>query len=57
MGLSPGEANVTRNLDLMRSRGWFDVPLQLNNGRVAKITFEKGVQGDRTITDALASWK
>jgi hypothetical protein len=57
VGLSPGDANVTHNLDLIRSRGWIDVPLQLSNGRVAKITFEKGVQGDRTISDALAAWK
>jgi hypothetical protein len=51
------QANARQNLDLIRSRGWFDVPLALTDGKVAKITFEKGVQGDRAIADAIAAWQ
>ncbi len=56
VGLSRGAAEAT-NLDLLRSREWIDVPIVLSNGRIAKLTFEKGPAGQRALEDALASWQ
>lgn len=56
VGLSRGAAEPT-NLDLLRSREWVDVPMLLSNGRIAKLTFEKGPSGQRALDDALASWQ
>lgn len=56
IGLTRGTAEAG-NLDLLRSREWIDVPMLLANGKIAKLTFEKGPTGVRAITDALAAWK
>ncbi|WP_051953335.1 hypothetical protein [Methylocapsa aurea] len=56
VGLSRGSAEAT-NLDLLRSREWIDVPMVLSDGRIAKLTFEKGPPGQRAFDDALASWQ
>ena len=57
VGLSRGEAQVSRNLDLLRNRGWIDIPMLLSDQRIAKITFEKGTAGERVINEALDAWK
>ena len=46
-----------RNLDLIATRAWFDFPVLLNDDRIAKLTFEKGAEGERIIAAALAAWK
>ncbi|WP_407338530.1 hypothetical protein [Methylocapsa polymorpha] len=56
VGLSRGNAEAN-NLDLLRTRDWIDVPILLTNGRIAKLTFEKGPSGQRALDDALASWQ
>jgi hypothetical protein len=56
VGLNRADADAARNLDLIASRGWFDFPLLLNDDRIAKLTFEKGPDGDRILTAALAAW-
>ncbi len=56
VGLSKGPAEA-KNLDLVRTREWLDVPMVFANGRIAKLTFEKGTSGQRAIEDALASWQ
>ena len=55
VGLTRGDAEA-RNLDAMRTRGWFDIPMVLEDGKPAKITFEKGASGDRILADALTAW-
>jgi hypothetical protein len=55
VGLARGDFE-TRNIDLIKTRAWIDVPMLLKNKRVAKLTLEKGVTGERTINDALAAW-
>jgi hypothetical protein len=57
IGLNPGEADVTRNLDEIATRGWFDFPLLLNDDRIAKLTFEKAADGERVVNEAIAAWK
>jgi hypothetical protein len=56
IGLSLG-VGETSNLDLLHSREWFDIPIVLANGRIAKLTFEKGPSGQSALNDALASWQ
>ncbi len=56
VGLTRGSAEAN-NIDLLTSREWIDVPMLLSNGKIAKLTFEKGPTGVRAITDALAAWK
>jgi hypothetical protein len=55
VGLARGPAEAP-NIELLKSREWFDVPILLNNGRIAKLTFEKGTSGQAALEDALASW-
>jgi hypothetical protein len=55
VGLARGDFE-NRNMDLIKTRAWIDVPMLLKNKRVAKLTLEKGVTGDRAINDALAAW-
>jgi hypothetical protein len=55
VGLARGDFE-TRNIDLVKTRAWIDIPMLLKSKRVAKITLEKGVTGERAINDALAAW-
>jgi hypothetical protein len=57
VGLNRGDAELAHNVDLVANRGWFDFPMLLNDDRIAKLTFEKGADGERIINDALAAWK
>jgi len=56
IGLSRGAAEAT-NLQLIKGRPWFDVPMRLDNGKIAKLTFEKGTSGARALEEAFASWQ
>ncbi len=56
IGLSRGSAEAT-NLLLIKQRAWFDVPVLLGNGHIAKLTFEKGTSGTRAIDDAISAWQ
>lgn len=56
IGLSRGAAEAT-NLDLIKQRAWFDIPILLGSSRIAKLTFEKGTSGTRAIDDSIAAWQ
>jgi hypothetical protein len=56
VGLSNVEVDRTRNLQLMKERSWFDVPLVYVNQRRAIIAIEKGAPGERVFNDAFATW-
>jgi len=45
-----------RNLQLLKERSWFDVPLVYVNQRRAIIAIEKGAPGERAFNDAFAAW-
>jgi len=57
VGLNRSDAELAHNVDLIANRGWLDFPMLLNDDRIAKLTFEKGTDGERIINDALAAWK
>jgi hypothetical protein len=56
VGLSNVDADRTRNLQLLKERSWFDVPLVYVNQRRAIIAIEKGAPGERAFNDAFAAW-
>jgi hypothetical protein len=56
VGLSSTEADMQRNLELLKDRAWFDIPIVYNNGRRAILAVEKGTPGERTFGDAFAAW-
>jgi len=57
VGLNRGDAELAHNVDLVANRGWIDFPMLLSDDRIAKLTFEKGADGERIVNDALAAWK
>lgn len=57
IGLSSAEADSARNLQLLKERSWFDIPIVYNNGRRAILAVEKGNPGERAFTEAFAAWR
>src|SRR5262245_17992715 len=56
LGLSSVESERERNIQLLKDRAWFDIPIVYNNGRRAIIAVEKGNPGERAFRDAFAAW-
>ncbi|HEY0912723.1 MAG TPA: hypothetical protein VGD75_21080 [Bradyrhizobium sp.] len=56
VGLSNVDTDRTRNIQLLKERSWFDVPLVYVNQRRAIIAIEKGPPGERAFNDAFAAW-
>jgi hypothetical protein len=56
VGLSAVDADVQRNLQLLKDRPWFDIPIVYANGGRAILAMEKGPPGDRAFADAFAAW-
>lgn len=56
VGLSATESDQQRNIQLLKERGWFDIPVVYNNGRRAILAIEKGNPGDKAFADAFGAW-
>ena len=57
IGLSSTEDEMKRNTELLKDRGWFDVPIIYTNNRRAILALEKGTPGERAFGDAFAAWQ
>ena len=57
IGLSAVEADMQRNIQLLKDRPWFDIPIVYTNGGRAILAMEKGPPGDRAFADAFAAWE
>jgi hypothetical protein len=57
IGLSAVDTEMQRNIQLLKERAWFDIPVVYNNGRRAILAVEKGNPGDKAFNDAFAAWK
>jgi hypothetical protein len=57
IGLSNLETERTVNEQLLRDRGWIDIPILYDNGRRAVLTLEKGTPGAQAFQDAFAAWR
>ncbi|CAN7511254.1 hypothetical protein LJR030_005248 [Rhizobium sp. LjRoot30] len=44
------------NLELLRTRGWIDMPITYRNGRRALLTLEKGEPGNDAFNKAVQAW-
>jgi hypothetical protein len=56
IGLSNVDADRGRNLQLLKERSWFDIPLVYANQRRAIVALEKGAPGERAFGDAFGVW-
>jgi hypothetical protein len=57
IGLSNADADKDRNLQLLKERTWFDIPVVYNNNRRAIIAMEKGLPGESAFADAFKAWE
>jgi hypothetical protein len=57
IGLSSADSDRERNLQLLKERAWFDIPVVYNNNRRAILAVEKGTPGDRAFAEAFKVWK
>lgn len=57
IGLSAVEADFQRNIQLLKERSWFDIPVVYSNNRRAILAIEKGTPGERAFAEAFAAWK
>jgi hypothetical protein len=56
VGLSNVDADRARNVQLLKERSWFDVPLVYTNKRRAIMAIEKGEPGERAFKGAFTAW-
>jgi hypothetical protein len=56
VGLNSSEADLQRNIALLKERPWFDIPIVYNNNKRAILAVEKGVPGERAFEDAFKAW-
>lgn len=56
IGLSSTEIDVKRNIQLLKERAWFDIPIVYANNRRAILALEKGNPGDRVFDEAFKAW-
>ncbi|MCO6179266.1 hypothetical protein [Ciceribacter sp. RN22] len=47
---------VARNLDLLRTRNWIDIPVTYRNGRRALLTLDKGTAGVAVFDEVMKQW-
>ena len=53
VGLSAVEADMQRNIQLLKDRPWFDIPIVYTNGGRAILAMEKGPPGDTCLRRSL----
>ena len=57
IGLSSVESDMLRNVQLLKERSWFDIPIVYGNNRRAILALEKGTPGEQAFNDAVAAWR
>jgi hypothetical protein len=57
IALSNADPDKERNLQLLKERGWFDVPVVYVNNRRAILAVEKGTPGEAAFAEAFKAWK
>ena len=56
IGLSAVEVDLQRNIQLLKERDWFDIPIAYANGKRAIMALEKGIPGARVFEEAFRAW-
>ncbi|MGB6534337.1 MAG: hypothetical protein WBF58_00065 [Xanthobacteraceae bacterium] len=57
IGLNSADAEMQRNVQLLKERAWFDILIVYDNGSRAILTLEKGAPGAHAFSEAFAAWK
>jgi len=57
VGLASTEADMQRNIQLLKERPWFDIPIVYVSGGRAILAMEKGPPGDQAFAEAFAAWE
>lgn len=47
---------IAKNMELLRTRSWIDIPITYRNGRRALLTLDKGAAGTEAFDKVLKSW-
>jgi hypothetical protein len=56
VGLQSGEGEAQHNIQLLKERPWFDIPIVYANNRRAILAVEKGTPGERAFAEAFKTW-
>jgi hypothetical protein len=56
IGLSAVDIDLQRNIELLKNRDWFDIPIVYTNGKRAILAMEKGTPGARAFEEAFRAW-
>jgi len=56
IGLSAVDVDMQRNLQLLKDRDWFDIPIVYTSGKRAILAVEKGTPGARAFEEAFRAW-
>jgi hypothetical protein len=56
VGFSNVDADRNRNIQYLKERSWFDVPMVYSNQRRAILAVEKGISGEHAFNDGFAAW-
>ena len=56
IGLSAVDVDLQRNIQLLKDRDWFDIPIVYTNGKRAIMALEKGAPGVRAFEEAFRAW-
>jgi hypothetical protein len=56
VGLSSADVDRQRNIQLLKDRDWFDVPIVYTSGKRAILAVEKGQPGERAFEEAFRAW-
>ncbi|HEY5278759.1 MAG TPA: hypothetical protein VIJ67_03295 [Pseudolabrys sp.] len=56
IGLSAVDIDVQRNIEFLKNRDWFDIPIVYTNGKRAILAMEKGTPGTRAFEEAFRAW-
>jgi len=56
IGLSAVDVDVQRNIQLLKERDWFDIPVVYTSGKRAILAMEKGTPGTRAFEEAFRAW-
>ncbi|MFA6264087.1 MAG: hypothetical protein WC670_00020 [Pseudolabrys sp.] len=56
IGLSAVNVDKERNVQLLKERDWFDIPIVYTNGKRAILAVEKGTPGARAFEESFKAW-
>ena len=55
-GLSNVDNEKEKNIELLKSQAWFDIPMLFDSGKRGILTLAKGDSGKTAFEEAFAAW-